>query len=47
MKKTEDLPYMEKNEKKETIKEMIYGSGETLTEKKKKSDEQKEQLITE
>lgn len=47
MNKINDLPYLEKKEEKEVIKEMIYGSGETLSEKQKKLKEDSHQLITE
>lgn len=47
MKKIDDVPYLEKKEAKETVTEMIYGSGETLSEIKKKSDDEVKQLLTE
>lgn len=47
MKKTDDLPYLEKKVEQDTVKEMIYGSGETLSELNKKSDDEVKQLLTE
>lgn len=47
MKKIDDTPYLEKKEKQETVKEMIYGSGETLSELNKKKEVESKQLLTE
>ena len=49
MKKIEDLPYLEKKEETQelTKEDMIYGGGETLSDKRKKTEETKGQLILE
>lgn len=48
MKKTEDKPYLDAPVQKETTKEqMIYGGGETLTEKEKKRKEQQDKMLNE
>lgn len=48
MKETEDKPYLDAPVQKETTKEqMIYGGGDTLTEKEKKRKEQQDRMLNE
>lgn len=48
MKKQEDKPYLDAPVQGETTKEqMIYGGGETLTEKEKRRKEQEKRMLNE